>query len=91
MKLQQLKNSVQQFWSDLLDSGMIKGAVDFGTWLIKFLDATIGKLGLFGSTAMALGGIAVFKKKGGGRGEIYKCVSKNINVVSQEVICLRVV
>lgn len=37
-------NSLQTLWMNLLDSNVIKGVVDAGTTLIKFLDTVAGKI-----------------------------------------------
>ena len=43
-RLDQFSNSLQTFWNNMLNSNVIKGFVEFGTNVIKFLDTIPGKL-----------------------------------------------
>lgn len=57
-RIDQFTNSMQTFWNNMLDSDVIKGFVEFGTKLIKFLDSWPGKIT---AIAVALGALAKFK------------------------------
>ena len=43
-KIDQFNNAVQSFWSNVLDSDVVKGIVEWGTKIVKSLDTTQGKL-----------------------------------------------
>ena len=51
-------NALQTMWMNLIDSDTIKGFVDFGTKVMKFLDTAPGKIT---AIVAALAGIAKFK------------------------------
>jgi TP901 family phage tail tape measure protein len=48
-------NAVQTMWMNLINSDTVKGVVDIGTGLIKFLDSGAGKVTAFGAALAALG------------------------------------
>lgn len=48
-------NAVQTMWMNLLDTSAIKGIVDLGTSLIKFLDSSAGRITALGVALAALG------------------------------------
>ena len=60
-KQQQFTSQWQKFSTDLLDSELIKGAVDTSTGLIGFLDGAIEKFGAFKTIAGAAGIAKVIK------------------------------
>ena len=57
-KLDQFQNSLQAFWNNMLNSRVIKGFIDFGIQMIKFLDTLPGKIT---AVVAALAGFAKFK------------------------------
>lgn len=60
-KIDQFNNSLQTMWSNALDSDMVKGIVEIGTWLIKVID----KVSLLNSALIALATISMIKNKQG--------------------------
>ena len=48
-------NALQTMWMNLLDTDVIKGVVDAGTLLMKFLDSGIGRITAFGAILAAAG------------------------------------
>ena len=54
-KQQQFASQWQKFSTDLLDSDLIKGVVDFGSGFLGFLDSAIEKFGAFKTIAGAAG------------------------------------
>ena len=57
-RIDQFTNSMQTFWNNILDSNAIKGFVEFGTDVIKFLDTVPGKIT---AIIVALGSFVKFK------------------------------
>lgn len=57
-KTYQFTNALETMWSNMLDSEVVKGFIDFGTKAIQFLDTTPGKIT---AIVAALAGIAKFK------------------------------
>lgn len=55
-KMDLFTNAVQTFWMNFADSNVIKGVVDFGTTLMKFLDTAYGKI------IAIIGAVATYKK-----------------------------
>lgn len=57
-KTYQFTNALETMWSNMLNSEVIKGFIDFGTTMIKFLDTVPGKVT---AVVAALTGIAKWK------------------------------
>lgn len=57
-KMNTFTNTLQTFWSNFIDTEVVKGFIDFATYVVKFLDTTPGKIT---AVIAALAGIAKFK------------------------------
>lgn len=60
-KLGQLQAASQVLSNDLLDSGLVKGAVDTGTTFLNLIDSLVNSIGALGTVAGGAGVIAFFK------------------------------
>ena len=86
-KTYQFTNALQTMWSNMLDSEMIKGFLDFGTDTIQFLDTGAGKAIAF-VAAMKL--LAKFKGFSlGGIAQGLGDTIKNINKAQQTLASLK--
>ena len=63
-KTQQFEAAFQSLSNTILDSGLLKWFVDFGTGTIKVFDIAIDKLGTLGSIGLGAGLFAGFKNAG---------------------------
>ena len=63
-KTQQFESAFQSLSTTVLDSGLLKWFVDFGTGTVKVLDAVIDKIGSLGTIGTISGGIAGAKGQG---------------------------
>lgn len=63
-KIQQFEAAFQSLSSTVLDSGLLKWFVDFGTDTVKVLDTVVDKLGSLGTIGTISGGIAGAKGQG---------------------------
>lgn len=78
MKLQQLTNHVQEFWTTLLDSGVVKFVIDK---LSDIMELLTGIVGVGKGIPALLGGLAAFgtiksvAKNGGGRAKTSLCLN----------------
>lgn len=76
-KLTKLTNSVQRFWSEFIDTDVVKDAIDLLTNLMNLLTNIVDKIGPLGSLATVIS--AVFSiKNGGGRAKIFVILRKLI-------------
>lgn len=60
-KTQQFEAAFQSLSTTVLDSGLMKWFVDFGTGTVKVLDAVIDKLGSLGTITAGIGIFNIFK------------------------------
>lgn len=63
-KIQQFEAAFQSLSSTVLDSGLLKWFVDFGTDTVKVLDTVVDKLGSLGTIGLGAGLFAGFKNVG---------------------------
>lgn len=63
-KIEQFEAAFQSLSSTVLDSGLLKWFVDFGTGTVKVLDTVVDKLGSLGTIGTISGGIAGAKGQG---------------------------
>jgi TP901 family phage tail tape measure protein len=64
-KIQQFEVAFQSLSSTVLDSGLLKWFVDFGTDTVKVLDTVVDKFGSLGTIGLGAGLFAGFKNVGG--------------------------
>lgn len=77
-KTYQFTNALQTMWSNMLDSEMIKGFIDFGTDVIQFLDTGTGKV-----IALVAAIKLMSKFKGFSISGIYKGIEGTVKNISQ--------
>lgn len=76
-KIAQLTNHVQEFWTTLLDSGVVKFALDSLSNILELLTKIVDVGNGIPAILGAVAGIVAIKTKGGGRAEV--CCNKKIN------------
>lgn len=60
-KVQNFASTVQMFWVNLIDTSVIKGVVDFGTWFMEMMIDTTSLLGGLGTVATLVANIVGVK------------------------------